>query len=465
MTVQQKILVVDDEADFAKGLARLISSDFPRLAVSVAFSGEEALKAVDISPPDLMILDLNMPGMHGLDVMQKALARQPNISVVVLTAHGTVETAVAALQSGAWDFLTKPVRSEDLQRVISKGCERSALLGENTRLKFLTAQSGHGSALIGDSPAMRRLKETINAVAVSSYTVFIQGESGTGKELVAESIHKLSARGTQPFIAVNCPAIPEQLLESELFGHVKGAFTGASATRKGLFVEAAGGTLALDEIGDIPLSVQTKLLRVLQDGLVRPVGSSQATRIDTRIIAITNQDLERKIKDGTFREDLFYRLNVLTVHTPALREHKEDIPLLAAYFLAQACAEMPIETKRLTPEAMAGLCQREWVGNVRELQNFMRRMAVFCDGPLVKPAHLRFGENKRGNGPVTAENLSPYKDAKHEVVESFTRQYLKEMLRHTGGNISETARISGLGRVSLQKILRRIGMDADDFRR
>ena len=461
---QQRLLIVDDEIDFARGLARLIASDFSDLAVSTAFSGREALAAMEERPPDLLLLDLHMPDMHGLDVMQEALAKQPELSVVVLSAHGSIETAVTALKSGAWDFLTKPVRGEELHRAIANARQRSLLLGENNRLKALAAQSEQNMRLVGDSPPIRLLQESIRAVASSSYIVFIRGESGTGKELVAESIHKLSARRNQPFIKVNCPAIPEPLLESELFGHKKGAFTGAVANRKGLFVEASGGTLMLDEIGDIPLSIQTKLLRVLQDGMVRPVGASQAVAVDTRIIAATNQDLEKKIKSGEFREDLFHRLNVLTIHTPALREHREDIPLLAARFLAQACAEMGVEPKRLSPEAAAGLCQREWSGNVRELQNFMRRLAVFAGGPAVLPAHLRFGEGRRMAAAPEEKHPSPYKEAKHDVVESFTYQYMKEMLQLTGGNISEAARISGIGRVALQKLLRRIRLDADEFR-
>ena len=461
---QLRLLIVDDEIDFARGLARLISSDFPDLVVSTAFSGGEALTAMEERPTDLLLLDLHMPDMHGLDVMQEALARQPDLSVIVLSAHGSIETAVTALKSGAWDFLTKPVRGEELHRAIVNARQRNLLLGENNRLKALAAQSEQNTRLVGDSPAIRLLQDTIRAVASSSYIVFIQGESGTGKELVAESIHKLSNRRNQPFIKVNCPAIPEPLLESELFGHKKGAFTGAVANRKGLFVEASGGTLMLDEIGDIPLSIQTKLLRVLQDGMVRPVGASQVVAVDTRIIAATNQDLEKKIKNGEFREDLFYRLNVLTIHTPALREHKEDIPLLAARFLAQACAEMGVEPKRLSPEAAAGLCQREWSGNVRELQNFMRRLAVFAGGPTVLPAHLRFGEGRRMAAEPEEKNPSPYKEAKQDVVESFTYQYMKEMLHLTGGNISEAARISGIGRVALQKLLRRIRLDADEFR-
>lgn len=461
---QQRLLLVDDEIDFANGLVRLISSDFPDLAVFAAYSGREALDFMENSPPDLLLLDLCMPDLHGLDVMQEALARHPDLSVILLSAHGSIETAVTALKSGAWDFLTKPVRSEELHRAIANGRQRSLLLGENSRLKALAARSEQNTRLVGDSPVIRMLQESIRAVASSGYIVFIRGESGTGKELVAESVHRLSSRRDQPFIKVNCPAIPESLLESELFGHKKGAFTGAVSNRKGLFVEASGGTLMLDEIGDIPLAIQTKLLRVLQDGMVRPVGSSQAVAVDTRIITATNQDLEKKIKNGEFREDLFHRLNVLAIHTPALREHKEDIPLLAARFLAQACAEMDMEPKRLSPEAAAGLCQRDWPGNVRELQNFMRRLAVFADGPVVRPVHLRFGEGRPMGATQEEKGLSPYKEAKRELVESFTCRYMKEMLQATGGNISEAARISGIGRVALQKLLRRIHLDADEFR-
>ncbi len=464
MIAERKVLVVDDEADFARGLARLILADFPHLAVRTAFSGEEALRSMDETPPDLLLLDLNMPGMHGLDVVQEALARQPELSIVVISAHGSVETAVAALKSGAWDFLTKPVRSEDLHRAIAKGCERARLLGENSRLKILAAQSEQGGRLIGGSAAMRRLRESIRAVAASSYTVFVQGESGSGKELAAESIHRLSGRRDRPFIKVNCPAIPEQLLESELFGHARGAFTGAASSHKGLFLEASGGTLMLDEIGDIPPGIQIKLLRVLQDGMVRPVGSNRAVPADTRIIAVTNQDLERKIREGTFREDLFYRLNVLAVRTPSLRERREDIPLLASSFLAKACAEMGAQPKRVSPDAMAALCGRDWPGNVRELQNAMRRLAVFAEGPEITPAHLRVNG---GRDPAANPRKNPlsYTEAKQEFLESFTRQYMKDMLKHTGGNVSEAARLSGIGRVSLQKLLRRISLDAGEFRR
>lgn len=459
------ILIVDDEVDFAKGMARIISAKIPEMQVLMAHNGEEALAVLADQPVSVMLLDLNMPGMHGLDLAHEARKRHPDITIIVLTAYGTVETAVAALKQGAWDFLTKPVRSEDLLRTLNKAMEYSRLLGENQRLKQLVGQAGLCGGIMGDSPAMRRLKENIAAVAASSYTVLIRGESGTGKELVAEAIHAASDRQGQPFIKVNCPAIPEQLLESELFGYAKGAFTGATAAHKGLFVQAAGGTLLLDEIGDIPLSVQIKLLRVLQDGEVRPVGSSHSARINARIIAATNQDLEGKIRAGLFREDLFYRLNVLSIQTPPLKDRKSDIPLLASCFLTQACRDMGIEPKHLSPAALAALTERDWPGNVRELQSYIRRVAVFSAGTTVDATHLQLGEDTHAPSPAQEAEIVTYKDAKHALVETFTRTYLHKVLGSTGGNISEAARVSGLERVSLQKILRRLNIDAGAFRK
>jgi DNA-binding NtrC family response regulator len=268
-------------------------------------------------------------------------------------------------------------------------------------------------------------------------------------------------------VRVNCPAIPEQLLESELFGHVKGAFTGADSAHKGLFMQAMGGTLLLDEVGDIPLGIQTKLLRTLQDGEVRPVGAARPVTVDVRIVAATNQDLEKKIKQGAFREDLFYRLNVLTIQTPSLRERRDDIPLLCAHFLGQACAEMAVAPKRIAPEAMAVIRQQDWPGNVRELQNLMRRVAVFSAGAVIELADVSLaGLGGRGkNAPAAPDVPSPYKEVKNRLVDSFTRAYMEDLLKKTGGNISEAARLSGLGRVSMQKILRRLGMDGVDFRK
>ncbi|MDL2285578.1 sigma-54 dependent transcriptional regulator [Desulfovibrio sp. OttesenSCG-928-F07] len=462
MSKLQNILIVDDEIDFANGLSRMVAPAFSDFNVSVANSGEEAISFVQENSAAVMLLDLNMPGISGMDVIEKMRSLSPNTAIIVLTAYGTIETAVSALKQGAWDFLAKPVKREDLIRSLAKATEHSRVLLENSKLKQHLANSGLERTLIGDSTPMCRLRDTIAAVAASAYTVLIRGESGTGKELVAEAVHALSNRSSQPYIKVNCPAIPEQLLESELFGHVKGAFTGATNTHQGMFVQAAGGTLLLDEIGDLPMSVQAKLLRTLQDGEVRPVGSAKAVKINTRIIAATNQDLEAKIKSGEFREDLFYRLNVLTINTPPLRERKEDIPLLAALFFVQSCAEMGIEEKRLSPETLANLTRHDWPGNVRELQNFVRRHAVFATGNESETVHIEtFTPAEEAQ---KSENLRPYKEAKQILVDTFTRSYMKEILEHTGGNISEAARVCGIERVSLQKILRRLNMEGADFK-
>lgn len=461
------LLIVDDEADFASGLARLLRVGFPDLVVDVCATPGQALIGLERQEPAIMLVDLRMPEMDGIELMGRALALIPDLSVVLLTAHGSIETAVAALKGGAYDFLTKPIKRDDLYRCVIRGLERTRLLRENARLKTLMSRSDLRRVLIGDTPAMLRLKETIAAVAGSDYTVLIRGESGTGKELVASSIHTLSRRSKHPLMTVNCPAIPDQLLESELFGHVKGAFTGADRTHKGMFQAAGGGTIVLDEIGDISTNIQTKLLRVLQDREIRPVGATASMKVDTRIIASTNQQLEQKIKNGEFREDLFYRLNVLTIVTPPLRDRIDDIPLLADDFLAHTCREMQITPKRLSPETVVCLSSRPWPGNVRELQNLIRRLAVFCPGPLVEPAHLRLVDDQAEGGCASCTkepSLGAYRDAKTQVVDDFTRRYVARLLESTGGNISEAARISGLERVSLQKILRRLGENPAKYR-
>lgn len=462
-----RVLIVDDQPDFARGLVRLLAKKLPGASLGCVLSGEEALADLARAPCAVLVTDLRMPGISGLDLLGAALERDANLGVVLLTAHGDIDTAVAALKAGAYDFLTKPVDSEHLARVIAKGLERAELLAENIRLRAVVAACGGETGLLGQSPAMEQVKEAIAAVAGSDYTVLIRGESGTGKELAARAVHSLSRRASGPFLSVNCPAIPDQLLESELFGHVRGAFTGAERDRRGLFTSANGGVIVLDEIGDIPMSVQTKLLRVLQEREVRPVGSNKSVPVDVRILASTNQDLESKIADKTFREDLYYRLNVLTVRLPPLRERREDIPLLATAFLARACRETGIGEKEFSAEGLAALSGREWPGNVRELLNFVRRLTVFCRGDVIGPAAIAAADPGQGD-PADADNdddtPTPYLEAKARVVDAFTRRYVERLLGQTHGNVSEAARVSGLERVSLQKILRRLGIAADGYR-
>lgn len=467
MSQQPGILVVDDERDFARGLARLLSRRFEAERVDVAFSGPEALERLHERPHAVLITDMRMPAMSGLELLNLALSGWPHLSIVLLTAYGSIETAVQALKHGAYDFLTKPVEPEALFRVVDKGLERARLMGENQRLKELLAGQDLSLQLIGESPAMRRLREAIAAVADSDYTVLIRGESGTGKELAARTIHRLSRRARKSLVTVNCPAIPDQLLESELFGHVKGAFTGAERDHQGLFLSAQGGSILLDEIGDITQPVQTKLLRCLQEHEIRPVGSNKTVRIDVRILASTNQDLEAKLEERSFREDLYYRLNVLTVHLPPLRERIEDIPLLVHHFLNVSSRELGVPTKEIAPEALAHLSAKPWPGNVRELLNVVRRLSVFAGGSRIEMAHVRMGEEQAADKPTEPSGdggLKPYKDVKAALLDDFTRAYTMGLLKATRGNISEAARVSGLTRVALQKICKRLALDAEQYR-
>ena len=465
------ILIVDDEQDFARGVARLLAGRFADVQVLTAASGVEALHILAETPIYLMITDLRMPEMNGMQLLAESLRFHPDLSMVVLSAYGTIETAVEALHAGAYDFLTKPIEPEQLFRVAAKGLERSRLLAENKRLRQLISLQDSPGHLVGEGPAMQHLRQTIGAIAQSDYTVLIRGESGTGKELVARLIHQTGARAARPFVAVNCPSIPENLLESELFGYVKGAFTGAEKDHKGLFAAAHGGTIHLDEIGDISSAVQTKLLRCLQNGEIRPVGSNYSFNVDVRVIASTNQNLEEGLHRKTFREDLYYRLNVLTVTLPPLRERVEDIPLLAHHFLRRSCQEMGLAEKEIAPEVLQWMSTRLWPGNVRELQNFVRRMTVFCTGNRLDMSLVAVvGEGER-QPPGRSRQIyarmkeaKAYKEAKADVVNAFTHEYVRDLLTATKGNVSEAARISGLSRVALQKILARMGEHAASFR-
>ena len=466
---ETRIVIVDDEGDFARGLARLLGRRYPESEILAVQSGREALRVLSEKPVQLMITDLRMPEMTGMELLTQALGLQPELSMVVLTAYGTIETAVEALRAGAYDFMTKPIEPDQLFRVAEKGLERSRLLEENNRLRQILVRQDAGGELVGAGAAMRQLKQTIAAVAQSEYTVLVRGESGTGKELVARMVHRLGPRATRPFLAVNCPSIPENLLESELFGHVRGAFTGAERDHKGLFAAADKGTLHLDEIGDISPAVQTKLLRVLQDGEVRPVGANKSARVNVRVVASTNQDLEALMQAKTFREDLYYRLNVLTVTLPPLRERAEDIPLLAGHFFRAACREMGMAEKEVDPEVLHWMSAHPWPGNVRELQNFVRRLTVFAATDRVDMNLVNLVQ-QGGCVPVTAAlvgsqgRIGEYKAAKEEVLAAFTQSYVHDLLVQTRGNVSEAARVSGLSRVALQKILSRLGESAARFR-
>jgi DNA-binding NtrC family response regulator len=468
---RMRVVVVDDEQDFARGLSRLISGRFRDIEVAAAFSGKEALRLMSEHPVHLMITDLRMPEMSGMQLLKEALNIHPEMSMVVLSAYGNVETAVQALHAGAYDFLTKPIEPNQLYRVVEKGLERSRLVEENNRLRRILAQSDIHEEMIGAGPAMQQLRRSIAAIAQSDYPVLIRGESGTGKEVAARLIHRMGSRSAKPFLAVDCPSIPENLLESELFGYVKGSFTGADRDHTGLFAAADSGTIHLDEIGDISQAVQTKLLRCLQSSEVRPIGSNQTFTVDVRVISSTNQDLEAGLRNKTFREDLYYRLNVLSITLPPLRDRIEDIPLLALHFLREICRGTNLPEKEIAPDVVQWMAERSWPGNVRELQNFVRRLTVFCPGERID-MQLVHGVLEGTHQPGLTEiasntstsGIAEYKAAKEDVLNSFTRRYVRELLVSTKGNVSEAARISGLSRVALQKILIRLGENAARFR-
>ena len=463
-----QILLVDDEPDLLSGLKRSFAKRLPKAKVLTAASGNEALDILQREEIALVLMDIMMGDKNGLEVLDTIHSLDPELTVIMMTGYGTIELAVDAIRRGAWDFVTKPLDLDSLTRMLIKGLERNQLIVENHKLRSRICPEESVPDFIGQSPSMQQLYKRIQTSADSEYTVLIRGASGTGKELCARAIHALSKRAKKPFVMVNCPAIPEHLLESELFGYRKGAFTGAERDHAGLFFQANGGTICLDEIGDIPVSVQTKLLRVLQEQEIKQLGAATSTKIDVRIIASTNADLESKITAGEFREDLYYRLEVLTLRMPSLSEIPEDIPLLADHFLRKARRELDSGEKRFSPQALETLVQRSWPGNIRELQNVIRRAVLFCQGPVIEAHHLMVDPSLSVAETTTGQNcqreITPYKEAKDHCIDTFTRQYVNTLLHESNGNISQAARMSDLTRAALQKIMRRYNIDGDRFR-
>jgi DNA-binding NtrC family response regulator len=406
-----------------------------------------------------------MPGMDGIELLERVKQINPWLTVVMMTAHGVVELAVKSIKKGAYDFITKPFDHGELIHLLRKALERSQLLRENLNLQRRIKKKEPFENLVGSSPAMQRVYQTIQMIAKTDVTVLITGESGTGKDLAARAIHAFSHRKDQPYVTVNCPTLPENILESELFGYKKGAFTDASSDKIGLFEEARGGTIYLDEIGDIASPIQTKLLRVLQEKEIKPLGQTKSIKVDVRVIASTNRDLREKIRQQEFREDLFYRLNVLTVHMPPLRERREDIPLLAEHFLKHYCEEFGKPPKSLSSELMDLLLRRNWEGNVRELENIINRAILLSTEDVIKPHEIGWTAELPDSCAVGSEiHGMPYKEAKGEVLRHFHAQYLGELLRRNNGNVTHSARECGLERQALQQILRRYGLKSQDFR-
>lgn len=462
------ILIVDDDQGMLEMLGKVIKKK-SACTIDFAKSGKIAKdKLKQNGMPELILTDIKMPDMDGMELLKFVKQKDPTISVILMTGFGTVELAVQAIKDGAYDFLQKPFDNNRVIYSVKRAMERTRLMRENLKLLDRLGDRQTIPGFIGKSAPLREVYDLISRIANTDVTVLIRGESGTGKELAAKAIHQLSTRAAKSIITVNCPALPEHILESELFGYVKGAFTGANQDKKGLFLEANGSTILLDEIGDIPVSLQTKLLRVLQEKEIRPLGSNQDIKIDVRILASTNQNLEEKITQGKFREDLFYRLNVVTVTMPSLREIKDDIPLLARHFLKVFSEEYKRPDLSISPEGIRCLMRRPWNGNIRELQNVLKRAVLLVNDNMIQPEDLYLLQNEEISEELGAKDscLGPlnYNQAKEKVLASFTKTYLSKALRRTGGNVTLAARTCGLERQAFQRLMRRYEIRSDKFR-
>jgi DNA-binding NtrC family response regulator len=459
-----KILIVDDEIDLLTLLKRSLEPDL-NCHAEIASSAEEALDFLKTEHYDLVLADIKMPGMSGMELLEIIKRKSPDTTVIMMTAYGQVDMAVKAMKKGAYDFISKPFDHETLVVRLEKALERNELIRENMRLLKTCQGDSIFQNLVGKSPKMQRVYETIQMVAKTDLTVLITGESGTGKDLTARAVHALSERSNKPFIAVNCPTLPENILESELFGYKKGAFTHATQNKKGLFQEAHTGTIFLDEIGDISPTIQTKLLRVLQEKEIKPLGDSQVVRVDVRIIASTNQHLKQKIKKAEFREDFFYRLNVLPIKLPALREHPEDIPLIASHLTEKHCKKLNKPQKRLSPELIRAFRNKRWEGNVREMENLIMQGILFSSSDEITPNALGISDTGRAEikESDSTQNL-PYKDAKEKTLYDFNHTYIGSLLAAYDGNVTHAAKSCGMERQALQQIMRRYGITAEQYR-
>jgi len=451
-----RVLVVEDQALVRDLVVQVLREEGH--AVDAVETGEEALRRLERELYDVALLDLALPGIGGMEVLSAARTLQTDAQFVMMTGHGSVSSAVEAVRLGAFDYLSKPVDVDELALVVERALRETGLRRELARLRA-GAGEGARSRIVGRSAPMRRLFELIERVAPTRATVLVTGETGTGKELVARAVHDLSDRARRPFVAVNCSALPETLLESELFGHVKGAFTGAVAARRGLFEEAAGGTLFLDEIATVSPAIQVKLLRVLQERKVQRVGGGSALSVDFRLVAACNVSLEDEVEAGRFREDLFYRLNVFPVHVPPLRERGGDIPLLADHFLRRVAREHGVEPPALSPQALARMTDYAWPGNVRELENFVERAAILHAGAATLPF-----DPPRGSRPEPERELAGRARRERWTLERLEREHILQVLEDTAGNQVRAAEILGIDRRTLHRKLKEYrGTEAADL--
>ena len=454
---EARILIIDDEEPIREILSQIISN--AGYQVQAVSDGVQGLKAVAEGDFDVALLDMHLPDISGLELIPRLREVSPEISLTIITGHATVESAVKAIKLGAYDYLEKPLHTEEVLLSIRQAVERNALLDQNKYLQ-LTLDHRYGfENIIAKSKKMLVIFDMIRKVADTNTTVLIQGESGTGKELVARAIHFNSRKKGARFVPLNCGGIPETLLESELFGHTKGAFTGAASAKPGLFQVADKGTVFLDEVATMPPSTQVKLLRVLQEGVFFPVGATTPVQVDVRVLAAANQDLEQEVKKGTFRQDLFYRLNVIQINLPSLRERPEDILLLAHHFLAKYCREQAKEINSLSPEAAEYLTRYNWPGNVRELENAMEHAVALCTGKVIKITDI-----PRRNLNMELEQVSlPLDKPMREALDMFEKQYIEGLLKITGGNVTKASEMAAMARQNMQLKLRQLGISSKSF--
>lgn len=465
--IQQRILVIDDEPVIGLSCRRTLCPDGhevqcyedPRAGLHAALAGNF----------DVIFLDLMMPGMNGLELLTELKSAGVGAEVVMITGHSTVESAVEAMKLGAVDYLSKPFSPDQLRMVLQKVADRSALIRENAALRRELEVHQGFEGIIGESPVMERVFALIKRVAPTSGTVLITGESGTGKEMVVRAIHRLSGRRDKPLLACDCSALAPTLLESELFGHVKGSFSGAIATKQGLFEAAQKGTLFLDEVSNLSMETQGKLLRVLETKTVRKVGDTSEREIDIRLIAASNRDLLEMVRNSAFREDLYYRLNVVPIFLPPLRERRGDIPRLAMSFLSRFCKKLAVDVKGFSPEAMQMMESYVWPGNVRELRNIVERVAILCDWTHVEPHHLPPEIRQttlRPSTPGLPKSWEEFKKLKQQVrdaaVQDLERRFLAEALERAEGNVSKAAEEIGIQRTNLHALIRKYGLSEEE---
>ena len=450
-----RVLIVDDETGILETLQILLRNE--GFEPHIADGGRAALEKIESLSPDIVLSDVRMPGVGGVEVLSAARAHDPNTPVILMTAQATLQSAMQAVNEGAFYYIQKPFRNDELIAILRRAAEHRSLRVENTSLKQEIRRRDRTSTLapIGTNRKWLDALRLAEAVAPTDSTVLIMGESGTGKEIVARFVHELSRRSDGAFLSINCGALPEGLLESELFGHVKGSFTGAVKDKSGLFTAAAGGTFFLDEIGETTPATQIKLLRVLQHREVIPVGATEAIPIDTRIVAATNRDLEEEIKRGNFRRDLFYRLNVIAIHLPPLRQRVDDIPLLADTFLQRACERHETAPKRFSDAALEALSEYQWPGNVRELENAVERAVILTSGELVERAGLPDRVIERRAEPLVSERAAP-----NPTLDTVERAYIMWVLQSEGGNKTRAAEVLGIDPSTLHRKLSRFGVEA-----